>query len=189
MKSPSEILSLAKALPSFATPSLHLSYNLFSQFFSGELTDEKVLQGAYMVYGWMPTMLRLKGPVQPVYGLARLGREGKVTKESLALCACTLNNSLVGTSKLLHFISPQLYPIWDSRVYRALFGKVPHRYRLEDPQVYLSFIDWAKDFQSSLGFEDVKCRFQEEAGYPVSDMRATEAVLYALGPRPRKLKA
>ncbi|MDB4648493.1 hypothetical protein OAF64_00710 [Crocinitomicaceae bacterium] len=33
------------------------------------------------------------------------------------------NGSLVGASKLLHFLFPQKFPIWDSRIYKKLTGQ------------------------------------------------------------------
>lgn len=189
MNSPSYILSKADLIVEFAPRTIHLSYQLFVNFFKGDLSDDKILSGAYMVYGWMPTMLRLKGPKEPVLELAYVARFGAVDLVLLESCARTLNNSLVGTTKLLHFIAPDIYPIWDSRVYRALYGKSPHPYRVENPMSYFEYLDWCKDFEAICGFAQLKGRFESEAGYYVSNKRVTEAVLYALGPKPKKIKA
>jgi len=40
--------------------------------------------------------------------------------DQLEILKGLLNNSLVGTSKHLHFINPEIFAIWDSRVYRYL---------------------------------------------------------------------
>jgi hypothetical protein len=50
------------------------------------------------------------------------------------------NNSLVGTSKLLHFIHPKQYAIWDSWVFRFLNNEEPHKYKLEKPKTYLEYL-------------------------------------------------
>jgi hypothetical protein len=139
-----------------------------------------------MVYGWMPTMLRLKGSVDSVYKAAYAAREGRLNPEIIDACSATLNNSLVGTTKLIHFIAPTLYPIWDSRVYRALYGKRPHPYRVEDSITYMRYLDWVCDFEEQSQFLDLRLRFEEEAGYSVSSKRVADAVLYALGPKPSK---
>lgn len=39
-----------------------------------------------------------------------------MSKDELHILKKVVNNSIVGVSKLLHFISPEVYTIWDSRV-------------------------------------------------------------------------
>ena len=41
-----------------------------------------------------------------------------------------VNNSVVGASKLLHFVAPQTYAIWDSKVYAFVHERRPHHYRV-----------------------------------------------------------
>jgi len=171
----------------FATKTIHDSYNLFLRFFEGDFDEDKLLQGAYMVYGWMPTMLRIKGPVKNIVTLAEAGREGTITEAILGDCAKTLNNSLVGTTKLLHFLCPGTYPIWDSRVYRGLFRQKPYRCRVEHVEAYTKYLAWMETLEKCDGFDEMKARFEAEAGYEVSNKRAAEAVLYALG-KPEKKK-
>jgi hypothetical protein len=185
MNKPEDILLLAKSVDVFAPQTIHTSYRVFIQYFRQPLSEDGILAGAYMVYGWMPTMLRLKGPVDAVFKLVEAGRTGRVTEALLTDCSKTLNNSLVGTTKLLHFVSPDLYPIWDSRVYRALFSKAPHRYRVEDPVTYFSFLSWLYEFESLSGFPHIKDAFESEAGYPVTNKRVAEAILYSLGGKPK----
>jgi hypothetical protein len=181
MNTPNQILEKAYSIKQFVPPTIHFSYKLFLDYFEGPLSPQKVYTGAYMVYGWMPTMLRIKGPTEPIYELALAGRSGNVGVLELQNCATSLNNSLVGTTKLLHFVAPEVYPIWDSRVYRALFGKKPHPYRVEDPHLYLHFLEWAELFELLPGFSDIKARYEEEAGYCVSAKRVVEVILYSLG--------
>jgi hypothetical protein len=189
MISPDKIFISADSILEFAPRTLHYSYQLFINYFrEDELSHDKILSGAYMVYGWMPTMLRLKGPRESVVELAHAGKLGTVSPQLLEQCAKTLNNSLVGTTKLLHFISPDKYPIWDSRVYRALFGEHPYPYRVEDTSAYMDFLDWCCEFEKLLGFARLKSRFELESGYPVTNKRVCEAVLYALGAKPKKTK-
>ena len=142
-----------------------------------------------MVYGWMPTMLRFKGPLKPLLSLAELARRGpgKPHDETLAAllgeASKTLNNSVVGTTKLLHFLRPELYAIWDSRVYRALFDQTPHPYRVENPDIYPAYLHWLGRMTKEKRFGTLKKKFEAEAGYPVTGLRAAEATLYCLGER------
>lgn len=188
MRTHDEVISLARLIPEFAPRTIHISYKLFLDIFSGPLDDAKVLTGAYMVYGWMPTMLRLKGPKEVLLETAILGRSGMIDIVSLLKCAKTLNNSLVGTTKLLHFVAPEKYSIWDTRVYRALYNKSPHAYRVENPSCYMDYLQWGSEFENILGYSTLKERFEAEAGYPVSNKRVTEAILYALGSRIKKVR-
>lgn len=43
-----------------------------------------------------------------------------------------INNSLVGTSKLLHFINPNDYAIWDSNIFHCFFPKKSQLTELKD---------------------------------------------------------
>ncbi len=181
MKTPQEIIEESKSIHTFAPRTIHDSYFLFLQFFSEPLSEEKIMQGAYMVYGWMPTMLRIKGPKKLIIDLAEAGKNDTVSTQLLAACASVLNNSLVGTTKLLHFINPKTYPIWDSRVYRALFREKPYRYRVEQPKAYMGYLNWITKMEQCPDFHTMKTRFEQEAGYPVSNTRAGEATLYTLG--------
>lgn len=184
---PEEILS--KPLPTvFAPKAIHESYRAFLKFFEGPLSEKKILQGAYMTYGWMPTMLRIKGPLQNLRNLAVAARAGKVTEYHLGLATKTLNNSLVGTSKLLHFLAPETYPIWDSRVYRALYQEKPHRYRVESTKTYMEYLQWITTLESALGFREAKIYIEAEAGYKVTNKRAAELILFALGKPTNKKK-
>src|SRR5258708_7520084 len=63
------------------------------------------------------------------------------------------NNSVVGTSKFLHFVAPEVFPIWDSRI-AAVFG-FRHGYQINNALNYTKYcntipdrlarpIDWPK---------------------------------------------
>lgn len=181
LRTPEEVLRAAEEIETFAPRTIHESYRAFVSFFEGPLTQEQILQGAYMIYGWMPTMLRLKGAKEAVYSAVNDAKEGRLTEAALSACAKTLNNSLVGTTKLVHFANPEAYPIWDSRVYRALHGERPYVYRVENTGAYLEFLGWVKEMEQARGFANMKRRFETEAGYGVTSKRAAEAALYALG--------
>lgn len=86
--------------------------------------------GLHIVYAWMPTIPNLQLPAgltnaeqaQVVTFLnaarLRLLTDAELTflKESFA------NNSMVGLSKLLHFLAPDRYAIWDKRVATAWYA-------------------------------------------------------------------
>jgi len=187
-KTPEQVLREAEHLSNFATPTIHLSYQYFHSFFQNPLTPATIIQGAFMVYGWMPTMLRFKGPLDPLFELCFAAQKGTAEPDLILACAKTLNNSVVGTTKLMHFINPNIYPIWDSRVFRGLYQKNPHPYRVENPETYIVYKHWVQSFCLYPLFPTLHKRVQEEAGYEISGPRAAEACLYALGAKPKKTK-
>lgn len=85
-----------------------------------------VLAGALAVYGWMPTMLRrcdLESVDMHTDALQafRVAPNGPVGREALQNVPLNfVNGSVVGTSKFLHFLNPNVAPIWDRRVARAI---------------------------------------------------------------------
>lgn len=89
-------------------------------------TANQFIVAAHLVYGWMPTILTLNFSSLPeALPLINAARRGVIlTAPELALLAGTVNNSVIGASKLLHFTNPSLYPIWDSRVFHFLNGSL-----------------------------------------------------------------
>lgn len=99
------------------------SYQLFSNHHLNSIKDFwKVVAFAY---SWMPT-------IPTIYYDKIEGKEEKLFNELKNLQKCigdnrwlfttlvpVINNSVVGTSKALHFIAPYEIPIYDSRVIRA----------------------------------------------------------------------
>jgi hypothetical protein len=75
----------------------------------------------------MPTILNLRGNLEEVVTIAsRVKQSQQIADEELRTVAITINGSVVGASKFLHFISPEDHAIWDSRVYRYLHEKEPY---------------------------------------------------------------
>lgn len=92
------------------------SYSHFINFFAQkkELTKEDIILGMALVYSWMPTIpkninFEILDEVLPILNRAKKG--GIVSKEEYVILKVLCNNSLVGVSKLLHFINPEQYAI------------------------------------------------------------------------------
>jgi hypothetical protein len=88
------------------------------------------------------------------------------------------NNSLVGASKLLHFINPENYAIWDSRVYYYLTGNRAHDYRINNS---------SNEIVANQDFDSFKKSLEEQInlGYPISPLRALDLVFYHNGKTPK----
>ena len=101
-----------------------------------EQDDDKkwLIGGASLVYSWMPTALilhichkdkaicSLKEIKKRLQNLEQepLDKICSQISNEIALLRNCINNSISGTSKFLHFSFPEVFPIWDSRVARAL---------------------------------------------------------------------
>ena len=165
------------------------SYPFFVKFFESkeELTEKDIIIGASFVYSWMPTMLRFDKNKSPnniddclQYCNIAKKNERMLTKNELETLKEFINNSIVGTSKLLHFINQNAYPIWDSRVARC-FGVQEGNVNSVD--IYLKYIQWCNDFINSkndqYGIKEMMKKI--EGVEKVTKLRALELVLFTLG--------
>lgn len=175
----------AEAIGVASNDSIHRSYQHFVGFFAAlrEYTEREVVIGAYFTYGWMPTMLNLRGDLRETVGLLnKVRKEGcRLTHDEMMTIARNVNSSMVGTSKLLHFVRPDVHAIWDSRVYRYLHQKKPYTYRLEAPETYGGYLDQLAELQKDERFGTLKQRLEQEIGYEVSQNRIGEYVMYCCG--------
>jgi hypothetical protein len=149
----------------------------------------ELLAASYAVYGWMPTILKnfdklevLSNFVQrikplPLQDAIRTVRCEVTNNDGQALQA--LNNSVVGTSKLLHFVRPDLFPIWDSRIAK-LFGFANGRHN--SPAAYLGYFELIHDWCASAAtvpeaLQRMLANGSPE-GDPISRIRLTEYCLF-----------
>jgi len=96
---------------------------------------ESFYQGLLMIYGWMPTIpfqnkdFTMIGELE--LSLLREAYNHKdglyFTKAEIEIIRPSINNSIIGLSKMLHFINKDNYAIWDSRIAK-LFG-LKHGYQ------------------------------------------------------------
>lgn len=101
-----------------------------------------------------------------------------VSDDDVTKLAQLINNSIVGASKLLHFVSPERFAIWDSRVARYLHGPIT-AYRLNRTRVYRAYLTACAETVADPAFAAVHDRINEQVGYPVTPLRAVELVMYA----------
>ena len=89
-----------------------------------EWTADTARIGSLMIYGWMPTILRTEKTnfeqFADTLNYLKLGGQPEIEQPFV-------NASWVGTSKFLHFLKPNQWAIWDSRVCTALgWGSSPN---------------------------------------------------------------
>lgn len=155
------------------------SYPEFLRYFRDlpAIEEHHLIIAANFTYGWMPTILRFKSDgfaeAVAIVNRAKLGEP--LTDEDLVCLSSLINNSTVGVSKLLHFISPERYPIWDRRVAAYLRSSVGWA------GGYLSYLDLCQSIVALAEFSALHRSINAKVGYPVTGMRAAELVMYTVG--------
>lgn len=150
---------------------------------------------AHMVYGWMPTVLELRTadaatPFAQEAAILESVRNGAaLSEDQLDQLKASINNSIVGVSKLLHFLCPDRYAIWDSKVYSYLRavadpgwnGRVDHE-DVNKTGRYRTYMDELSCLVAGPAFDSAHQRVNHEMGYPVTALRAAEVLMYANAP-------
>lgn len=150
---------------------------------------------AHMVYGWMPTALDLYPSEQGFERAVHLLNESRLRQldgSEIIELSKVINNSVVGASKLLHFVSPQRYGIWDSRIYAFLTGKNKPAYQVVNSApkylTYLRVLEALKDDARFGGFHETvnqNIRTALGSAWTVKDavgaLRALELVMFISG--------
>ena len=184
------VFDLENTTEILADDSYIVSYPHLLSYFAGKTSigAEDVVCGAHMVYGWMPTILELyaKPATLDFLGAAELlskARDtGTLTDDDLIKLSRLVNNSLVGASKLLHFINPNRFAIWDSKVYSFVFNERPHNYRVNQIVKYRDYLETLRELQRDQRFNPFHISMNNKIGYPVSPLRALELVMYLNAP-------
>ncbi|EJM79600.1 MULTISPECIES: hypothetical protein [unclassified Pseudomonas] len=147
------------------------------------LTERDFVCGAHIVYGWMPTILDLYPTAELTLQqgadlLNKARTKGVLSESEMANLAALVNNSVVGASKLLHFVNPDAFAIWDSKIYRFIHGQAAHQYRVNNAGAYLKYLDLLNELREDKRFPDFHSSINEKMGYPVSPRRAIEVVMF-----------
>lgn len=168
--------------------------NHFRQFRNGISRDEAIV-ALHIVYAWMPQILRLAkwrqynfGQVQEqavlvlLNDVLRVRTPKRLTAMDMSLLFRFCCNSVPAASKLLHFLNPHVFPIWDSNV-AAVF---PLQSVGSDGCKYIGYcceIDrWSRDTRVRKRCESLRRRHAFLTA--ASDIRIIELVLFASA-RPR----
>lgn len=156
---------------------------------------DDVIVGLHLVYGWMPTIPKLKKSLHKdidrdslVALLEKVRAAGDVPDAAeMELIARFTNNSVIGASKLVHFLNPTCCPIWDTRVAQVMigdsisFGAVNNAARWHEYTEILT--SWKDDPSSGRMIEDVRgIRGDESPLTGCSSLRLVELVLFHAKP-------
>ena len=160
-----------------------LSYPYFLNYFQNleSINLENLVIGISFTYSWMPTILKalnLKNTEEVLFILNEVKKGKLIDEQQLTTLKTTFNNSLVGTSKLLHFINPKQYAIWDSSVFRFLNNVEPHKYRLEKPKAYIEYLKLIEELKNEKAFTAFFELMKQKVGYDITEYRALELAFF-----------
>ncbi len=157
------------------------SYPEFLKYFESidQIKQHHLVIASHFVYGWMPTILRLdiKNADRVIPLLNNVKNGHLLDKAKLEIIKSCVNNSLVGTSKLLHFINPNKYAIWDSRIFRYCTGK-RSQYGIGEPATYLAYLEKLQEIERTKDYSVLHSTISKHFNYPITPMRAIEIVMF-----------
>ncbi|MCG9972759.1 hypothetical protein [Christiangramia crocea] len=157
------------------------SYQEFIEYFDEVSKIEKhhLIISSHFVYGWMPTILKLKlTNLDEILLILNKAKTDKVLNtEELEKLRFSINNSLVGASKLLHFINPGIYPIWDSKIFKYWSGN-KSIYGIQKPENYLEFTNQVNNTIQHTDFTEIHKKINNLLNYNVSPVRALELLIF-----------
>lgn len=159
----------------------HKSYRYFVNYFRDKavLDEQDLIIGANFSYGWMPTILNLKSEKfkESVDILNKAKGSTRISTNELLVLKSLVNNSIVGVSKLLHFVNPNIYAIWDSRVCKFIFGKSTS-HRVQKVELYWEYLDLCQRVADEESFKKVHADFESLLDYEVSSFRVVEQIMF-----------
>ena len=158
------------------------SYESIIDFFNDiQLNENSLIQGAHMVYGWMPTILNITkhdlDTQNVLLSVEKISKE--IDEANLIVLIKFMNNSNVGASKLLHFIYPEKYPIWDSKICKIITDK-SYPQKVQNTINYINYCEAIQNLINELpeNLKNFKREFEEIFKYKISNVRAAELMLF-----------
>lgn len=158
------------------------SYVYFLKYFENKetLTEEDLIISSNFTYGWMPTILNFKATnFNECVDILNLSKsKDRLNKVEIETLKKLINNSLVGTSKLLHFINPNKYAIWDSRVCKFL-SNTTHKYFIEKTDIFYTYLDICNDLINEADYEKyIHNKYLETIGHDATKMKSIEQLMF-----------
>lgn len=141
----------------------------------------------HIIYGWMPTILSINPNNEIVdiidfsHGaelLTKAKRNGYLSDMHIENLIKLVNNSLVGVSKLLHFIAPNFFAIWDSKIYKFIFENEPYNYKVNKIHNYRKYLSILEEIKNKPGFPTFHASVNKKLGYEVTPLRAIELIMF-----------
>jgi len=165
------------------------SYKYFLNYFNqiNVIKTEHLVISSHFVYGWMPTIVNLDlSEINLVLDSLNKAKNGfqlsEIELEAIKKC---INNSMVGSSKLLHFINPNIYAIWDSRIMRYATSK-KSIYGISEPKNYIGYLNCIHEISNHKEYPRLHSHIEGNFDYSLSKPRAIEIVMFESDKRNQK---
>lgn len=169
-----------------------LSYKEFIEFLDVEkIENHHAIIAAQFTYGWMPTALKDKNKDISFNDIAQIlnnAKNGKDLDDSdYEDLMKKINNSIVGMSKILHFVNPNKYPIWDSNIYFYITqSKYYNANKYGTIEAYKAYTDKihhiASGIKENKSYKEMIDRLVKDImhnyGYEISYIRAIELIMF-----------
>ncbi|MCB0647081.1 MAG: hypothetical protein KDC49_10485 [Saprospiraceae bacterium] len=187
------VLIAAKAFKLSQDDSYIIAYPEFIKYFneigSDELRFHHLVISSHFIYGWMPTIIHLnisqKDEVLSLLNKVKLGQ--LLNSSQLHILKECINGSMVGLSKLLHFINPEIYPIWDSKIYKYITDK-NSTYGIDRPENYISYLNEVLKIANHIDFNKISKLICNKLNYQVSQIRVIELCIFQYYKNQKHLK-
>ena len=157
------------------------SYDAFLFYFKNldKIGKHHLIISSHFVYGWMPTILTLNlknyDKVISILNSAKTCKQ--IDYNEISILKNAINNSLVGASKLLHFINPEIYAIWDSRIFKYLTEK-KSTYGIADIDNYIHYLKGLNEIIKNNNFGSLHKEIHEYLNHKTTAMRSIEIIMF-----------
>ena len=135
---------------------------------------------AHMAYGWMPTILKKyeieNNGLKNIYDARKVASFYEAKNLIDRFTVSPINNSIVGLSKVLHFVNPEYFPIWDRRV--ALHFEIKYHYNINRFENYIKYIDFIESTHEHKSVNSLRSLISKNYNYDVTKTRASELSLF-----------
>jgi hypothetical protein len=169
----------------FADESYLISYPEIIKYFKNIKIIKKsnLIIGIHFAYGWMPTAFDFRSNEfeKALKILSKARTKIELSTDDLTVLKCLFNNSIVGTSKLLHFINPIKYAIWDSRVCTFIKHGKPNYNLFKKPETYLEYLNFCNKIIEMRGYNIIHQRIKRKIRNNISKLRSLELIMYFNG--------
>ena len=158
-------------------------YPEFLNYFESLNLIEKqhLIISSHFVYGWMPTIIHLDTDpslISQVLFYLNAAKSGHILQiEEFEIVKSCINNSMVGLSKLLHFINPRDYAIWDSRILKYFTGN-KSQYGIDKAENYLNYLHKLTEIIHHNDYADLHLMIEGQLKYKITPMRAIELLMF-----------
>lgn len=146
-----------------------------------DLNTDEFRVFAMAVYGWMPVMYsqqnirKLKSNIEKLITGPTINSDAVEQSASCFVSGKHTSGSISAVSKLLHFCSPSKYPIWDTRVAKAVGRESGTG---NDANVYLDYLAVMSNLKNDSSLSAYYVKYKKVVDGSATKIRALEHGLF-----------